>query len=97
MRALATLWMAALLLAACSTVRSGVVWTTDPWARTVTIGDETYRVTADTQLRGAHGERIVLEQVPVVGDPGIGVRHLGRAEVGFRAREGVLESLWVRH
>ena len=77
-----------------------MVWTVDPWDRTLKIGDDTYHVTPQTELFGPDGGRIALDRVPASTDAGIGVRSLARAEVDFRAYQHAgtkyLDSLWVR-
>ena len=95
-----SLFVFPLALSGCAAIQSGVVWQADPWGRTLTIGQETYRVTSDTDLYGQHGEPIVFDEIPTFAKGGIGVRDLKRAEVEFFAHEQsgelYLESLRVR-
>jgi hypothetical protein len=88
-----------LLLPACASNQTGVVWKHDGWDGTLSIGEASYIVTRETQLYNAYGERIRLRDVPKVSDPDVGVRHLERAQVEFTtwefAGETYLDTLWV--
>ena len=91
--------LAALMLTACASGHSGVVWKHDAWDGTLAIGEGRYIVTSETQLFGPYGERIRLQDVPKVSDPDVGVRHLEKARVEFTtwefAGETYLDTLWV--
>jgi hypothetical protein len=63
----------------------GVVWAKDPVARTVTIDETVYRVTARTALRGRDGERIAIAQIPVARNQDGWLRGVSRATVEYRA------------
>ena len=100
MRLFTKLSLVALLLSLSGCVQQGVVWRVDSWRRTVTIDQQLYQVTPQTELFGPDGKRIALDSLPAYGAGGVGLRDLARAEVDFRARDGsgapTLERLWVR-